>query len=137
MLEIQPSAYRSVYTHLFLRSFFASSSHLVYTVAHFPSLLVRAARRLQYGPALRLHIRAMTTAPPITVPEGFTLHTENSAHILLPATQDAFLNPVQEFNRDLSVACIRAWSEEMNVEKEAKWRKIADRRPKGRKRAKR
>lgn len=55
------------------------------------------------------------------VPEGFVLHSENSSHILLDANA-AFLNPVQEFNRDLSVACIRVWSEESNRLKEAKWR---------------
>ncbi len=61
----------------------------------------------------------------ITVPEGFVVHRENSASILLPVTDDgkeAFLNPVQEFNRDLSVACIRVWSEETARAKEAKWR---------------
>lgn len=79
----------------------------------------------------------MAAATPVVVPEGFTLHTENSAHLLLPATKDAFLNPIQEFNRDLSVACIRVWSEEMNAEKEAKWRKALERQPKPRKRAKR
>ncbi|KDQ60790.1 hypothetical protein JAAARDRAFT_67223 [Jaapia argillacea MUCL 33604] len=63
----------------------------------------------------------MVSDPPITVPEGYTLHTENTASILLPASADAFLNPVQEFNRDLSVACIRVWSEEFNRGKEEKW----------------
>ena len=58
----------------------------------------------------------------VTVPEGYTLHTENSARILLPATDEAFLNPVQEFNRGMSVACIRVWSEEMNRVREEKWR---------------
>lgn len=57
----------------------------------------------------------------ITVPDGFTLHSENNAHILL-ASNEAFLNPIQEFNRDLSVACIRVWSEEMDKTKEARWR---------------
>ncbi len=47
-------------------------------------------------------------------PPGFKLHVENSASILLPDTADTFLNPVQEFNRDLSVACITAWSEDKN-----------------------
>lgn len=69
----------------------------------------------------------MVDASSISVPEGFTLHTENSAHILLPATQDAFLNPVQEFNRDLSVACIRTWTEETNAIKEEKWRRAQER----------
>ncbi|KAA1471128.1 N2 N2-dimethylguanosine tRNA methyltransferase [Dentipellis sp. KUC8613] len=66
--------------------------------------------------------------PPITVPEGFTLHTENTSHILLPDTNEAFLNPVQEFNRDLSVAAIRVWSEELNRVKEQKWRQTQERR---------
>ncbi|KAJ3989363.1 N2 N2-dimethylguanosine tRNA methyltransferase [Lentinula detonsa] len=53
------------------------------------------------------------TPPPFPVPDGFRLHTENSSHILI-SENEAFLNPVQEFNRDLSVACIRTWSEELN-----------------------
>ena len=56
------------------------------------------------------------------VPEGFKLHSENSARILLPATDDAFLNPVQEFNRDLSVACIRVWGDLREKEREVRWR---------------
>ncbi|KAJ7685216.1 N2,N2-dimethylguanosine tRNA methyltransferase [Mycena polygramma] len=54
------------------------------------------------------------------IPEGFTLHTENNSHILL-SSNEAFLNPVQEFNRDTSVACIRVWSEELHKAKKAKW----------------
>ncbi|KAJ7582668.1 tRNA methyltransferase [Mycena floridula] len=61
----------------------------------------------------------------IVVPDGFRLHTENKAHILL-ASNEAFLNPVQEFNRDLSVACIRVWSEEMNRAKEIKWQQTRE-----------
>jgi hypothetical protein len=57
----------------------------------------------------------------IKVPPGYKLHTENSAHILLPDTDDAFLNPVQEFNRDLSVASIRVWAEQRNAIKKEKW----------------
>ncbi|VDB83009.1 unnamed protein product [Peniophora sp. CBMAI 1063] len=49
--------------------------------------------------------------PEVVVPEGFKLYTENSAKLLLPDTADAFLNPVQEFNRDLSVAVITAFAE--------------------------
>jgi hypothetical protein len=66
----------------------------------------------------------------ITVPEGFTLHTENTSHILLPSNNEAFLNPVQEFNRDLSVAAIRVWSEELNKKKEERWRQVRERRQK-------
>lgn len=59
----------------------------------------------------------------ITIPEGYKLHTENTSHILLPSTNDAFLNPIQEFNRDLSVACIRTWSQQLDQAKKAKWEK--------------
>ena len=69
-------------------------------------------------------------ASPITVPEGFTLHTENTSHILLPSNNKAFLNPVQEFNRDISVAAIRVWSEELNKKKEERWRQARERRQK-------
>jgi tRNA (guanine26-N2/guanine27-N2)-dimethyltransferase len=62
-----------------------------------------------------------------TVPDGFTLHTENTSHILLPSNNEAFLNPVQEFNRDLSVAAIRVWSEELNRSKEERWRQSRER----------
>ena len=68
--------------------------------------------------------------PTIEVPPGFTLHTENTTHILLPSDNGAFLNPVQEFNRDLSVACIRVWSEEWNRAKEAKWRTAQEKKAK-------
>ena len=67
------------------------------------------------------------TLEPIVVPEGFTLHTENTSHILLPSTNEAFLNPIQEFNRDLSVAAIRVWSEDLNQIKEKRWRQAQQR----------
>ncbi|CAA7271664.1 unnamed protein product [Cyclocybe aegerita] len=64
-----------------------------------------------------------TVSPPnIEIPDGFRLHTENTSHILL-STDEAFLNPVQEFNRDTSIACIRVWSEELHRTKEERWRK--------------
>ncbi|KAJ7905527.1 N2,N2-dimethylguanosine tRNA methyltransferase, partial [Mycena olivaceomarginata] len=44
----------------------------------------------------------------------------NNSHILL-SSNEAFLNPVQEFNRDTSVACIRVWSEELHESKKARW----------------
>ncbi|RPD66222.1 N2,N2-dimethylguanosine tRNA methyltransferase [Lentinus tigrinus ALCF2SS1-6] len=72
----------------------------------------------------------MTAPASFVVPEGYTLHKENTSAILLPASNDAFLNPVQEFNRDLSVACIRTWGETMNAEKERKWRQSLERRAK-------
>jgi tRNA (guanine26-N2/guanine27-N2)-dimethyltransferase len=69
---------------------------------------------------------ASTTAH-IEIPDGMRLHTENTSHILLDANE-AFLNPVQEFNRDTSIACIRVWSEELNKGKEERWKKAQERR---------
>ncbi|TFK29969.1 guanine-N2--methyltransferase [Coprinopsis marcescibilis] len=68
---------------------------------------------------------ASTSTEGVPVPEGFVLHTENTSHLLLDANA-AFLNPVQEFNRDLSVASIRVWSEELNRKKEEQWRKTQE-----------
>lgn len=42
---------------------------------------------------------------------------ENSATIVMPSSEAAFLNPVQEFNRDLSTLAISTWSERLNEEK--------------------
>jgi hypothetical protein len=68
--------------------------------------------------------------PTIEVPHWFHPSSENTTHILLPSDNGAFLNPVQEFNRDLSVACIRVWSEEWNRAKEAKWRATQEKKAK-------
>ena len=71
---------------------------------------------------LRMASSSSSKLPAIEIPPGFRLHTENTTRILL-SSDEAFLNPVQEFNRDLSVACIRVWGEELNRVKEEKWRK--------------
>ncbi|WFD41629.1 methylamine--glutamate N-methyltransferase [Malassezia psittaci] len=42
---------------------------------------------------------------------------ENSATIVMPSKEAAFLNPVQEFNRDLSTLAITAWSQIYDREK--------------------
>ena len=64
---------------------------------------------------------ASTQGLPLVIPEGFKLHTENTSHILLPDDNQTFLNPVQEFNRDLSVANIKTWAELANAERRRKW----------------
>ena len=97
-----------------------------------PTLLLRSYSPITNICKYRLYIRHNFTLvmpeptpqeqPTIEVPPGFTLHSENTTHILLPSDNGAFLNPVQEFNRDLSVACIRVWSEEWNRAKETRWR---------------
>lgn len=43
--------------------------------------------------------------------------TEGKATILFPKTNEVFYNPVQEFNRDMSIAAIRTWSEIVMQEK--------------------
>ncbi|UZJ56976.1 hypothetical protein CBS101457_006296 [Exobasidium rhododendri] len=46
---------------------------------------------------------------------------EGSATIVLPSKDTAFLNPVQEFNRDLSTLAIRTWSDIRNEEKKERY----------------
>ncbi|TIA90666.1 hypothetical protein E3P99_01451 [Wallemia hederae] len=76
----------------------------------------------------------ITTATAATqaIPSNYKLTSENSAQILVPITEQsdnkAFINPIQEFNRDLSVASISVWSEMVREEKMAKF---AARRSKG------
>jgi N2,N2-dimethylguanosine tRNA methyltransferase len=58
------------------------------------------------------------------VPQGYTALHESTTEILIPSSslpsnpaenpsqsKQVFLNPVQEYNRDLSVVAIRCWSE--------------------------
>ncbi|GAA5895558.1 hypothetical protein JCM8208_005267 [Rhodotorula glutinis] len=68
-------------------------------------------------------------APP-AVPEGFVPYSESTTSILFaapPSSSDqsgsapVFLNPVQQYNRDLSVVAIRTWSEARQREKRAFW----------------
>lgn len=46
---------------------------------------------------------------------------EGSATIVMPTSNSAFFNPVQEFNRDLSVLAIKTWSETTNDDLKLKW----------------
>ena len=54
------------------------------------------------------------------VPSTHREHTESRTTILLPNDNTAFLNPPQQFNRDLSVAVIRAWNEQRIEKAKAK-----------------
>ena len=103
------------------------------------TLLRRSHSPITFIRQYRLHTRHNSTLampeasqqqPVIDVPPGFTLHSENTTHILLPSDNGAFLNPVQEFNRDLSVACIHVWSEEWNRVKEARWKAAQEKKAK-------
>jgi tRNA (guanine26-N2/guanine27-N2)-dimethyltransferase len=62
----------------------------------------------------------MTTSIDI---EEFSIITEGKSSILFPKTNAVFYNNVQQFNRDMSVAAIRTWSESFLEEKEKKARK--------------
>lgn len=50
----------------------------------------------------------------------FNTVTEGKATILFPKNNEVFYNPVQQFNRDMSIAAIRTWSEIYNNEKAAR-----------------
>lgn len=75
------------------------------------------------------------------VPEGFRPHSEGQASILVPLGNTAFLNPIQEYNRDLSVCVIEHWarvrSKEMQDKFETGWRKRQEKGGKGGKKRKR
>ncbi|KAG0363250.1 RNA methyltransferase tRNA(m5U54)methyltransferase [Podila minutissima] len=53
----------------------------------------------------------MTDQSDIPAPAGFKKVTEGKATILFPDTNEVFYNPIQEFNRDISIAAIRTWDE--------------------------
>lgn len=74
-----------------------------------------------------------TTPLPGGVPSTHKEHTESRTTILLPNDHSAFLNPPQQFNRDMSVAVIRAWNER-RIEEATK--KFHERQAKGKGRAK-
>ncbi|SPO47310.1 related to N2,N2-dimethylguanosine tRNA methyltransferase [Moesziomyces antarcticus] len=63
----------------------------------------------------------------ITLADHESAFRENSATIVMPSAEAAFLNPVQEFNRDLSTLAIRTWSEQLDAEKKARFLKAAQR----------
>lgn len=99
-------------------------SRFFYKILALPLLLQRPSSfRSRFPRIWQFSLATMSTSGTehIKVPTGYKLHTENSAHLLLPDTNDAFLNPIQEFNRDLSVACIRVWAEERDTQKKARW----------------
>lgn len=64
------------------------------------------------------------------IPSTHNPHTEQKTTILVPKENTAFLNPVQEYNRDLSVAVIRAWNEERKDKFYERERKKAERKAK-------
>lgn len=72
-------------------------------------------------------ILSLTTPEERPVPAGFVLHTESTTSILFASVVDptgkpqVFLNPVQQYNRDLSIVAIRTWSEQRQQERATLW----------------
>ncbi|AET39359.1 tRNA (guanine26-N2)-dimethyltransferase Ecym_4296 [Eremothecium cymbalariae DBVPG len=52
---------------------------------------------------------ANTPSKPAINLSDFNVVTEGKAQILFPEKETVFYNPVQQFNRDLSITCIKAW----------------------------
>ena len=65
--------------------------------------------------------KTYTNPLPGGIPSTHKEHTESRTTILLPKDQSAFLNPPQQFNRDLSVAVIRAWNERRIEDAKSRW----------------
>ncbi|KAM9916194.1 hypothetical protein OXX59_010174, partial [Metschnikowia pulcherrima] len=68
---------------------------------------------LKLASKLHKHIRRMS----INV-DDFTVVKEGKATILAPKEDKVFYNHIQQFNRDLSVMAIRAWSKQYMASKE-------------------
>ncbi|CAG8604773.1 1105_t:CDS:10 [Ambispora gerdemannii] len=69
------------------------------------------------------NITAESTESDSNIEDKFNVITEGKASILFPKSNEVFYNPVQEFNRDLSIAVIRTWSEILREEREEKAKK--------------
>jgi len=63
----------------------------------------------------------LARAAGIKLRPGESAFRENSSTIILPSKDAAFLNPVQEFNRDISTLVIRSWGNKTDDEKRKKW----------------
>lgn len=82
-------------------------------------LVARRSASRALASLAHIHTAAM---PERAVPDGFQRHAERAATILIPVdAPDAFINPIQEYNRDLSVACIKQWSADREAKLRAKW----------------
>ncbi|ORY32579.1 N2,N2-dimethylguanosine tRNA methyltransferase-domain-containing protein [Naematelia encephala] len=88
---------------------------------------VRARVSLPLTCLIHTSARAMSIPHTVPLPGGIPSthrpHTESTTTILVPNENIAFLNPVQQYNRDLSVAVIRAWNELRKEEVDEKVRR--------------
>jgi hypothetical protein len=118
-------------------------------------ILARLTCYVNFTVFIDLHLTEMALpSSSKAVPQGYTALHESTTEILIPSsslpsnpadnpsqTKQVFLNPVQEYNRDLSVIAIRCWSElrvkEHREKREKGMKKGAERKgPKGNKKRK-
>jgi len=69
----------------------------------------------------------MSTSLLPPVPDGFKAVKERNAIILLPLSNTTFLNPIQEYNRDLSVAVIKRYMKDTTAAAKTRYEAIAGR----------
>ena len=101
---------------------------------HTSKCMLRAASISLARPSIRRHychhysnhkMEASTRA----APAGYKVHRESTTEILVKSeSKEVFINPIQEFNRDLSVLALGAWSSIFAQEKQ----KILDKKRAGR-----
>lgn len=84
--------------------------------------------RTSFLPLRTMASVAATPAAPGAVPAGFKAVKERNATILLPEGNTTFLNPIQEYNRDLSVAVIKQFMVDSTAASKAKFEATAARR---------
>jgi hypothetical protein len=101
--------YREIKAHVVLNTFASFSRRLNTVTAPFDMS------------ASAQPTRGNTVPLPGGIPPNHKEHTEAKTTILVPTDHTAFLNPTQQFNRDLSVAVIRAWNERRKERLEAKY----------------
>ena len=63
---------------------------------------------------------SVTTSTTKINPDDYNIITEGKAHILFPEKETVFYNPIQQFNRDLSVTCIKAWDNLYGIPKQTR-----------------
>ena len=80
--------------------------------------IVRSITRTMTTEAVHTEGRAKIYAPQAAIAANAKAKAENKTK---SEPKQAFLNPVQEYNRDLSIVAIRTWSELFDAEKKVIW----------------
>ena len=88
-----------------------------YLALHLSCQVTRLIHTAPQAAEGQVDMASHTVPLPGGIPPNHKPHTESNTTILLPKA-GVFLNPPQQFNRDLSVAVIRAWNERRKEELE-------------------